>query len=660
MAALMSISGVASGLNTDEIIQKVLTVERAPIGKLQMQQASLKTQMAAFQEANTRLQALQDAAYALARMSAFQAKSVTSSNEDVLTASATIGAVASKYTITVEQLALTHQVKSQAFTDTDATRVGTGQLTLQVGDGSLITIDVDESNNTLAGLRDAINRQQAGMTASIIQEADSSYRLMLTSDHSGVDYAITVDASGLSGGTAPTFTNLQDAQNARIVLGSGTGQITVEKSSNTVDDLIAGTTLNLHSTSATPVTVTVTADREGLRKSIQNLVDQYNNAIDFINTQFKFDPETLQGGVLLGNTTLAAIQQDVDATINAVVAGLTTGKNVLSYVGVSLDADGKLSFDGSEFEDAFDEDPVAVGRLFAVDGQTTDDAISFQYAGAKTVPSATGYLVHITQVATRARVTAGVAQTQQLNNDETLTINGVTVALAKNSTQADVISAINAVSGETGVRAEATGIDGTGTGNYLTLWATKYGSSYKISVSSSVSNGGATPASNTTGVGLTLATEASPAGEAGTGTGAAGQDVAGTIGGEAARGSGQTLVGDSDNSFTAGLQIQVRATTPGDYGAVKVTAGIAFRLSNLLDQISNTTDGRVKAELDTMQEQVDDLQSVIDAKEEGLGRKEEQLRLKFVRLEEMMARFQTLSAQLSAQLRGLGGFQNTR
>src|SRR5207244_4567518 len=135
------------------------------------------------------------------------------------------------------------------------------------------------------------------------------------------------------------------------------------------------------------------------------------------------------------------------------------------------------------------------------------------------------------------RVTAGTAQTAPLGADETLTINGVSVALTAGMTQAQVVNSINERTRATGVTAAATGANGSGAGNYLTFLTTGYGSAAAVSVVSSRSSArvpGPGRADDSTGVGSVAATAGSAGGETGSGTGQAGLDVIGTINGETA------------------------------------------------------------------------------------------------------------------------------
>src|SRR4051812_43606573 len=136
-----SVSGLASGLDTDSIIQKLIALDQQQTQKYQAQQDSLRTQLTAFQDANTRLAAVQDAAGALATPSLFQSTTAATGDSAVLTATAGMGAAPGQYAVTVQALARSHQVVSQSYADLNSTSLGSGTLTISSA-GQTTTIQV--------------------------------------------------------------------------------------------------------------------------------------------------------------------------------------------------------------------------------------------------------------------------------------------------------------------------------------------------------------------------------------------------------------------------------------------------------------------------------------------------------------------------------------
>ncbi|MGQ9697809.1 MAG: flagellar filament capping protein FliD [Armatimonadota bacterium] len=648
-SALASISGVVSGIQTDEIIQKMIEVQSRPVTNLQAQQALLTAKLAAWQDANTRLLAIKTAAVVLTNPFTFRGRTAASSNTELVTATAVSGADIGAYTFRVMSLAQAHQMASQSFADVNSTSVGTGSITIQVGSGAPLLVNIDESNSTLAGVRDAINNANVGVKAFIVNEGPStspSYRLFITSSTMGTAGSLSISTS-LSGGTGLTLSTVQSASDAVLQFGEGAGAITITKSSNTISDVIPGVTVTLKKADPdAPVTIDVQSDISTAKSAVKTFVDAVNSLTDFVKDQFKYDPETNETGTLFGDYTLASIQSDLMTTLTSVVSGASASMRALSQVGITLDSSGKLVLDETALTNALSNNTADVEKLFSVVGTTTDPGVSFISAGPNTKASPeSGYAVQVAQVATRARVTAGIPLAGTLAADEVLTINGTAVNLTAGMTLSQVVSAINAVSSTSGVTASATGANGEGTGQYLTLTSLSYGSLSSVSAVSSQSaySGG-------TGIGTIVVTQANPAGETGSGTGAAGQDVQGTINGEPATGSGQMLIGADGNPNTAGLRLLVTAQTVGEHGVVKITRGIADAVDQLLAFVTDTTNGPVQTAQNGLNAQIEDVKREIEEMQSRIDAATERLRKEFTDMEAALGKLQSQGNYLSAQI----------
>ncbi|MGQ9524431.1 MAG: flagellar filament capping protein FliD [Armatimonadota bacterium] len=648
-SALAGISGVVSGIQTDEIIQKMIEVQSRPVTNLQAQQALLTAKLAAWQDANTRLLAIKTAAVVLTNPFTFRGRTAASSNTDLVTATAVSGADIGAYTFRVMSLAQAHQMASQSFADVNSTSVGTGSITIQVGSGAPLLVNIDESNSTLAGVRDAINNANVGVKAFIVNEGPStspSYRLFITSSTMGTAGSLSISTS-LSGGTGLTLSTVQSASDAVLQFGEGAGAITITKSSNTISDVIPGVTVTLKKADPdAPVTIDVQSDISTAKSAVKTFVDAVNSLTDFVKDQFKYDPETNETGTLFGDYTLASIQSDLMTTLTSVVSGASASMRALSQVGITLDSSGKLVLDETALTNALSNNTADVEKLFSVVGTTTDPGVSFISAGPNTKASPeSGYAVQVAQVATRARVTAGIPLAGTLAADEVLTINGTAVNLTAGMTLSQVVSAINAVSSTSGVTASATGANGEGTGQYLTLTSLSYGSLSSVSAVSSQSaySGG-------TGIGTIVVTQANPAGETGSGTGAAGQDVQGTINGEPATGSGQMLIGADGNPNTAGLRLLVTAQTVGEHGVVKITRGIADAVDQLLAFVTDTTNGPVQTAQNGLNAQIEDVKREIEEMQSRIDAATERLRKEFTDMEAALGKLQSQGNYLSAQI----------
>ncbi|HEX2999594.1 MAG TPA: flagellar filament capping protein FliD, partial [Armatimonadota bacterium] len=510
--ASASIGGIISGFNTEEIISQMSALQQATQVRLSTRKSVLQKRKAAWEGVKTKVLALQKSAAALASPSLFQKYAASSSDTSLVTATASNDAASGNYTVTVLQTAQAQQLKSTGFADTNGARLGSGSITFQSGSNSPATITIDSTNNTLAGLRDAINRAGAGITASIVNDGDASapYRLVLTANQTGTANQITVN-SNLSGGEAMSFSTLQDARDAKVSLGDASGGITVTKPNNTITDLIQGVSLNLlGADSGKQINVTVSSDTSAVKSAVQSFADAYNALESYIAEQTKYDSDTNTSGPLIGDYSLQMLNNDIRDLITTQVPGAPAGMSLLSQVGITIDGDNALSVNNDTFSKALGDDPEGVCKLFAELGTPSDSTVKYLSSNSKTKPSdSTGYAVNLTHTAARARITAGVAQTSPLASSEILTLNGTDITLSAGMTQTEVIAAINAKVGSTGMQARASGADGTGSGNYLTLERMQYGSGYTIKAKENFSNAGG----NTTGIGNVQVTETNATGE---------------------------------------------------------------------------------------------------------------------------------------------------
>lgn len=246
-----------------------------------------------------------------------------------------------------EILSVTGNTITDAATSTqtlDFDSLGTGKFTIQVGTGTAVEITVDLSNNTLAGIAQAINNLDFGVTATVITDVNGS-RLAITSDTSGEAGDLTITQDGVDPVEGLSFATTA-GQNALFTVDG----ISVETSSNTVTDVIAGVTLNLlNVTGGTDVTLTIEQDEEKAREAVDEFVTAYNAVIQAINTQFIFNPVTEEGGVLSGDNTLRSAQSKILKDAVFAISG-NNGIVNLATIGIDIANDGTLSVNSTELD----------------------------------------------------------------------------------------------------------------------------------------------------------------------------------------------------------------------------------------------------------------------------------------------------------------------
>jgi len=372
-SAGISFGGLASGLDTQAIISALVAVEERPIFQLERTKSSLKKQKSLFGDLNGLLDKLTDAAKALKTTSSFLQMKATSSNEDILTASASSTATPGTYGVTVEALAKgqVNSAGSSSATDPIANTNPSVTLQLDVGGNSYF---ISAANN-LEAIASAINSEddanETGVRAEVVDTgsgaaAGERYQLVIRGEEPGAENSFTLAVD--EGGTG--FDDLVAELNTDPVVATDShikvNGLDIYRSSNTIADLFGGITLDLKSVDAQEVTITVATDGEETSTKVKELVDAYNAAVDFFEAQNVLDEEGGAQSELFGDTTLRSIRTSMRSIVGGSVT--TTGNEayqLLSQIGITADTKGKLEFNQSKFEEALAEDEAAVTALFS-------------------------------------------------------------------------------------------------------------------------------------------------------------------------------------------------------------------------------------------------------------------------------------------------------
>jgi flagellar hook-associated protein 2 len=365
-------SGVGSGLDIQGLVSQLVAAEGAPQTlRLNRQEAALQGKLSALGTLRSALAEFQSALDSLNDLETFRGRSVTQSNADFVSVAASSSAAPGRFSLEVEQLASSQRLASAAFVNQDSV-VGTGTLSIAVG-GASFAVTIDADNNTLAGIREAINgaAENTGVVANIINAVDGS-RLVLSATETGLANTLTVTEADGDGGLVSlvydpdnlitNLTEIDPAQDARVLVEG----FAVEATSNTVSGAIDGLDIVLLAQNAPgdETDVTVGFDRDGARSSIEALVDSYNSLVDAVDSLTSFDPETETAGPLLGDATVRNLTSQLRRELGVSVSGLQGPFASLIDLGVTAELDGKLSIDGAKLDGAFDQDFDAIGNLF--------------------------------------------------------------------------------------------------------------------------------------------------------------------------------------------------------------------------------------------------------------------------------------------------------
>lgn len=651
----ISSPGIGSNLDVNSIVSQLMAVERQPLTALDTKEISYQAKLTAYGNLKSALSSFQGSLSALNSASKFSALSTSVGDSTLLSASAASTASPSSHSVEVQTLAQAHTLRTD-FTAANTTDVvGTGTLTFYFGtyDSGLNvftnnaskgaqSITVDSSNNTLGGLKDAINNAKMGISASIINDGTTN-RLMLTSAmgaSNSLKIAVTdsdaanTDMAGLSQlAYDPTATKNMVETVAAVDSKIKVDGVTVSKSTNTISDAIQGVTLNLLKANVgTTTTVTVSRDASSISTAIGSFVKGYNDLAKQIKDLTAYDASTKKGGTLLGDSAVLTVQSRLRSLLNTAITSVDGGKTTLSSIGVSFQKDGTLAFDSSKLSTAMSKDPVAVAGLFTSIGKAEDSLIS--YVSAKSTTQVGSYGVDISQIATQGNTVgsdpANLTITAGSNDSLALTIDGVstTVTLAEGTyaTVADLISEVQSkINGASafssaGISATVTD-DGLGV---LTITSNRYGSASYVTL-------GGNAANDLLGLSPTITN---------------GLDVAGTINGNAASGSGQYL------TDTGGLKIQINGGATGNRGNVTFVQGYATQLDSLISDIIGSS-GTIAGRTDGINSSIDNLNSRRELLSRRLSAIEKRYRNQFTNLDTLISSMNKTSTFLTQQLSAL-------
>lgn len=359
MAPISSVSGLASGIDTAALISQLMQVEAQSQTRIKAQLSTAQSTLKSLQELNSKLAALATNAADLAKTTAWNPVSVTSSS-DLVTATAGSGAIGGPLTVTVGHTARAHRL---SFTSTTALSdtVTTGSTTVRLDRLDGTTLDLDTGDGSLQGLVNALNASNTGVKASTVHLDDGSYRLQVTSTSTGAasDFTLkNLDGSDLLGGATVTA-----GRDAEITIGTDV----VHSATNTFTDIANGLSITLKAGVAdgTVVDLDVQQDATAMTKSVKDIVDAINEALTKIDDLTTYNSAAKTSGALAGESAVRTVR---DALLGTVYPSDGTS---LSSVGIELDRYGKLTFDEAEFKAAYAADPSAVAAKFttgAVDG----------------------------------------------------------------------------------------------------------------------------------------------------------------------------------------------------------------------------------------------------------------------------------------------------
>lgn len=668
MAAITS-TGIGSGLDVESLVARLVAAERQPLQtRLDVREARLQAQLSAIGSIKGALSAFQAAVGKLTNADSLRLPKVSVGTSAVLSASATAEAVAGKHSIDVTRLATAHSLASTAFASKTAPiasgDAGVGTLTFRFGtttydagtdtysgfqlnaDRPVKTVAIGAANNSLEGIRDAVNAAGIGLQASIVQDA-SGYRLVFAATDTGAANSLEItasegptgdgdDAAGLS---ALSFragaTHLEQARAAQNAAVSING-LEVSSASNTLVNTLEGITLNLIATGTS--TLEIAPDRGAAGKAVDDFIAAYNQIFDTLRGLSRYDPETRQAAPLTGDALVRGTLSRLRGITAAALGPEAGDYRALADIGIKTNPQtGRLEKDAKRLQAVLDADPGAIGRVFAVTGQTTDNLVRYVQAG--TVAKAGSYGLEVTRLASQGQMVGtaigSVTIVAGTNDSFGITVDGTTtdtITLTPGTYSGATLAAElqTRINGDTALQKAGIAIAVTFDTDHLVLGSQRYGSNSRVSA-----------ATGSAVADLGLATAVSTAGE----------DVAGTLGGQAALGSGQRLTG---TGAAEGIEVDILGGALGARGVVNFSRGFATQVKSLVDELLGRSGG-IGARTTGIQARID---AIGDQRERLVARMaevERRYREQFTVLDGLVGRLQATTSFLAQQLASLPG-----
>lgn len=659
----LSTPGIGSNMDVNGIVTQLMAVERKPLAALDKREAGFQAKLTAYGTLRGALSALKSAADVLDDPSRFLSASLTSSDNAVVTGTASGAAARGSLNVQVEQLAQRQSLVAAGQVSVDSTLGSGATTTLTIERGTISggtlsnglysgatftpdpaatagTVTITATNNTLAGIRDAINAANVGVKASIVRDGSAApYRLVLQGADSGAANSLRVSVSGDSvlgdllaydPAGSQKLSQTTVAQDAKAQVNG----VPLSSRSNVFTDVMDGVSLTLAKTGT--ATVTVGSSTTAVTQSVRDLVKSYNDFNKALGDLSRSDPARKITGVLSGDASTRTLLLQLRATLSgAVTGGGLTDPATLSQVGLTFQRDGSLALDSARLSSALDASPEAVARLFASGARATDGQVRVVATGIATQPGS--YAVNVTTAPTQGSVTGSAAAaltiTAGVNDALTVNVDGTaaTITLAAGTYTASSLASqlqasLNAAPALANAKAAVTVSESAGV---LTLRSLRVGAASSVTVS-----------------GVAAADLFGPAPGV-----VAGTDAAGSIGSVAAVGEGRRLKAAAGTN-AEGMELELTGGTTGSRGTVEFARGLAWRLNSQLDGVLGS-EGLFAQRSDGINRSIDDIGRQRADVSRRLESVEKRLRAQFTALDGVVSRLLSTSSFLSQQLASL-------
>lgn len=386
--------GVGSGMPLSQTLAQLEAAENKRLEPLDKQMKSYEAQITAYGKIRSQLDKLQKASEDLKKFDKIVATKVDD-EFDAFKVTTDGKASIGNYTVSIKELAHAQTLKSKAIPDIEVPigeTLGEGNkrtlVITQKGEKEPLRIELTDKQTSIIELRDAINKKEGNVSATIVKAKDGVNHLVLTSRKEGTDSRMEITVEGdnklndfISYSTKTSSGAMQEivpANNAQITING----IDIERQTNEIKDAPEGITLNLKKTTFDnkdkadkPEIVTVARDIEPMKDAIKAWTDAYNELNSTYKSLTKYtqvekgEAASKDNGVLLGDGTSRMIMSELKSFVTRSQEGIEM--DTLNKMGIKFKVDGSLDIDSKKLDEALKEKPANVKEFFMGDGKET-------------------------------------------------------------------------------------------------------------------------------------------------------------------------------------------------------------------------------------------------------------------------------------------------
>jgi flagellar hook-associated protein 2 len=371
---------LSSGSDYNDLISNLLEIKRQPIYILENRKYTYNKKINTYSDLSAKLLSLKSALDKLRISSNFYAKSVLVSDSTVLNVTLSGATPIGNYSISVSTLASMEKDvhRGVALPTTVVNKSGSDKIFVYNYAETVRAITVAD-NTALEGLRDLINddTNNPGVTAFIINDGSSCRLSIKGNDMGSTNKIIVEDSTTLDGSnntvdfTKSVFIRTKQAKDAVFTFDG----ILISRSSNTIDDVIEGLTMNLYRGDGSTSLISVTPDVNSAGNKINDFVNAYNDVVSFLSANTEDDSTKGACSMFSGEGTARNIENKLRSAVSGNASGPPGDFKLLARIGITTDSKtGKLNINGNTLESELVSNLDEVAKLF----KDTSDGAAIQ------------------------------------------------------------------------------------------------------------------------------------------------------------------------------------------------------------------------------------------------------------------------------------------